>query len=449
MKTIVEPQQHIKKLWSIPQSLEGTTFRLMRYVIRAAYEDDILLHNVITGELVVLDKEENKITESLPMQYSVTMKQLVEGHFLVPVDFDECQLVKRLQLVLRKLEGSQKKPIKWYTILPTTACNARCYYCFEHEHGMQTVTMTKQTADKVVEFIDKHCGEDRRIYITWFGGEPTVAANRIDQICEGLRLREIEYKSSISTNGYLFDEEMAYKAKHLWNLQFAQICFDGVETSYNKIKNFVGVKDNPYQRVLRNVGLLLDQGIRVGLRMNFDIDTCTEFDDLIEESIKRFGFNRNLHVNAYPIIGEHEDRDGKINHGSDAWLIETYTKMNALAKERGVATEKYELPYLTHIGCDADNPMAVNITAEGALVRCCERFNKEEWVGNISDGITNPELVESWTKVASYQRCEECVMYPRCLRLVNCVAKDRCYFELEKKRKATEAMLQAYKKWLQ
>jgi len=263
-----------------------------------------------------------------------------------------------------------------------------------------------------------------------------------------LKLRGIEYKSSISTNGYLLDENMAQKAKKLWNLQFAQICLDGTEESYNKIKNFVNAEESPYQKVLRNVGSLLDLEIRVGLRMNFDLGNYSEFKGVIDDAVTRFGHNKYLHVNAYPVIGNHVNRDGKIIHGTDSWLIDTYTELNDLAKKCEVATERYDLPYLSHIGCDADNPMAVTITPDGALVRCCERFEEDEWTGNVIDGVTNPELVKAWTEVTSYDKCEECVMYPRCLRLKRCVAQDRCYFMQEKERKAMEAMRQAYAKWI-
>ena len=43
------------------------------------------------------------------------------------------------------------------------------------------------------------------VKIRWLGGEPTVAAHRIDQISKGLIDRGIDFISNITTNGYLFD----------------------------------------------------------------------------------------------------------------------------------------------------------------------------------------------------------------------------------------------------
>ena len=445
MITIVEPQEYINRLWGKQNIKITEVYRLMKYVICTEVDNHVLLHNVVTGQLVDLEPIEIRLMKRLPVGYMPEMQTLINEHYLVPIDYDECEQVKKMRLILRKLESLQTKPIKWYTILPTTTCNARCYYCFEH--GVQQRTMTNQTADRIVQFIEEHCGEDRSVYITWFGGEPTVGANYIDRICEGLQLHDINYKSSISTNGYLFDSEMVLKAKHLWHLQSAQICVDGTESSYNKVKNFVNACGSPYKKILRNIELLLEQGIRVGFRMNFDLNNHQEFEGVIDDVIKQYGHNRNLHVNAYPVIGKHENRDGKIVHGSDEWLIKRYEELNEYARRCGVATEQYNLPFMEHIGCDADNRMATVITPEGALVRCCERFEEDEWVGNVFDGITKPEKTKAWTKVVSYRKCEECVMYPKCLRLEKCEAKDRCYFLQEKKRKSIEAIRQAFAKY--
>ena len=244
MKTIVEPKESITKLLGKQQHKDTDTYRLMRYVMRVDHEDNILLYNVVTSQLVVLDKEEKKLLNNLPARYIPEMKQLIDNHYLVSESFDEHQQVVNMRFIFRKLEETKvSKDITKYTILPTTACNARCYYCFEQ--GVKTTKMSKETADSVIEFIASHSGDKKFVRITWFGGEPTVASDRIDQITEGLKLRGIKYLSQMTTNGYLFDEELVQKAKDLWNLEYLQICFDGTEERHNATKSFVNVHDNP------------------------------------------------------------------------------------------------------------------------------------------------------------------------------------------------------------
>ena len=445
MIEVVEPKKHIAALWSKQEIRDDETFRMMRYVMRVESGDKVLLHNVVTGQLAVLDQEEAAAIEKLPASYSPAMAQLAEGHFLVPLDFDEHQQVLKLRTIRRKLEAAQQRTgIRHYVILPTTACNARCYYCFEQ--GVRTVTMTEETAEDVVTFIANHCGSSRKVSIMWFGGEPTVAASRISQISQGLRDRGISYTSTMVSNAYLFDEEMADTAKALWNLKRVQISVDGTEKHYNEIKNYVNARDNPYERVMRNIGMLTDREIRVDLRMNFDLYNHQDFTELLRQASSRFRGNQYLQVYAYPVIGEYPDSSGRILHGNDEWIAETAIRLNDLAREAEWYHYGTELPFLHHIGCGADDPNAVTVTAQGYLVECPEHFEEDQKVGTVKDGIVNRKRVDDWREIADHAACTQCTFFPRCVRLKNCSAGDRCYFQ-DRNRQYQEAVKRQYSVW--
>jgi len=297
--TIVEPKKHIVDLWGQQSIKPAKKYRLMRYVLRVDHEGRVLLHNVVTGQLVVLSQAEAEAIEKLPMAYMPVIEKLVTEHYLVCEDYDEHQLVVNLREILRKLdEGQSKHAIVHYTILPTTACNARCFYCYEQ--GLKQESMSSQTARDVVKFIQKQCAGNK-VWIRWFGGEPTLAVHLIDQICEGLRDNSVDFVSRMTTNGYLMDKALIEKMKAFWNLDQVMISMDGSETNYNKTKAFVGVHDNPYQRVLQNVGLLLDAGVYVNLRMNFDKRNYLDFSNLLEDVERRFGNNPMLQIRPHHI----------------------------------------------------------------------------------------------------------------------------------------------------
>lgn len=447
MRTVVEPQQHIAALWSKPEVRNGETFRLMRYVFRVDHESKVLLHNIVTGQLVVLDQEEAKILDVLPAQYTSQMKQLVDDHFLVSYQFDEYQQVSGLRTVLRKLDALQRNSgITTYTILPTTACNARCYYCFEH--GTKIVTMSEQTANDTVDYIVSHCGTERKVFITWFGGEPTVAANRISQISEGLRKNNIHYQSEMTSNGYLFDQEMVSQAKTLWNLRRIQICVDGTEKNYNETKLYVNASENPYQRVMRNIQLLLDAKIAVGLRMNFDIGNYTDFEDLVKEVKERFQGNRLLHLSVHPIIGEHAGKNGIVLHGNDAWFEDKIVELNQIGEEADLIQRKAELPHLQHKLCLAASDYAITITADGSLARCPEQFDDDQITGNLKEGQSNIALVQSWKKLADWKRCRNCIFSPTCVLVKNCSTSEKCYSVKQKRQELTKAIMHQIQKSL-
>lgn len=447
MRTIVEPKEHIDNLWGKQRIKDGDTYRMMRYVLRVKHEGVVLLHNAVTGQMVILDAEEAEAIAELPRKYDRRMLQLVEKHYLVPEGDDEHQQVLSIRGVLQKYEEAHRSEgITFYTILPTTACNARCYYCFEH--GVKTETMTVETADDVASFIAKSCPPQEKVTLLWFGGEPLVARQRIGRICDNLRKRGILFDSKMITNGYLFDEELIKAAKTKWNLSYLQISVDGTEKNYNEIKAFVNPGDNPYLRVLRNVEMLLNAGIEVGLRMNFDIGNYEDFNAFVDMAVERFGCNPLLQVYAYPVIGEYPNREGIVQHGDDKWFEQKIVELNEIARQKGVLRKRKGLPYLSCVGCDAEDDSSVVIAANGILVKCCEEFGNEQSVGTAQEGITNLKKVASWKRNADFPKCHDCVFFPKCVRLINCKSKDRCLFVKERMRRTENTMRIEYNLWL-
>lgn len=409
---------------------DGETFRMMRYVMRVDNDDKVFLHNVVTGELVVLNQDEAEIVRALPTRYSSVMDELIDHYYLVTEGVDEHQLVSGIRSVLRKLEDNQqKRGITGFTILPTTACNARCYYCFEQ--GIKVDTMTCQTAENVVKFIKSSCN-GQNVQIRWFGGEPTFAADRIDQICEGLSKEGVIFSSRITTNGFLFDEEMVKRAKSCWNLKFAMICVDGTEKNYNTIKSFIGCGScNPYQRVMRNIGLLLGQGVRVDLRMNFDRNNYQDFQPLLDDVESRFHNNPLLDVYVHQVVGDFSHIDPTLIHGSGKWFQRMICDLNKLSCERGMHRYHYSLPFLKYHWCQAANEHSVTITPQGALVSCPEQLGESEIKGDVEHGLTNFDLIQSWKNFGEYEDCHECVLFPDCVKIASCNST-YCYGKEEK-----------------
>ena len=429
MRTIVKPKAFIDKMWGKQHIRDEIIYRMMWYVLRIDHDGKVLLHNVVTGQLVVLEQSEADMVEKLPHKYVPAMEQLVTGHYLVPEDYNEHEQVVKLKNVLNRMlitEPPNPQIINNYTILPTTACNARCYYCFEK--GVPFITMSEQTADNTVRFIVEHCGDEKKVSIRWFGGEPTVAANRIDQICSGLSANDVIYSTNMTTNGYLFDEEMISRAKTLWHLKDLMITVDGTERNYNKIKSYVNPKENPYQRVLRNVGLFLNQGIKVALRMNFDLENADDFEDLIKEVNERFQGDSLLQVYAFPIKGEYPDKSGKVNHASEAWFEEKLVDLNDKARRLGLFNRQRGLPSLNFYTCHAGTPSSMVVTPEGKLGRCTGIFFREDQIiGNVADGIADSDYYKPWIQFADPERCTKCLFFPDCVLIEKCPGLDRCF----------------------
>ncbi|MCF0105973.1 MAG: 4Fe-4S cluster-binding domain-containing protein, partial [Holdemanella sp.] len=314
MKIIQEQNKIISKVWG-KQKVKDKEYRLIKYSLTRKVDDGILLYNLITGELVLSQHFDESDISKFRNQYEEEFNELVEKRYLVPMDFDEYKTVKQLRKIVHQVEN-QREGIIGYTIMPTSHCNARCFYCFEA--GYPHTHMSEETADQLVDYMVNHCNEEKFLNITWFGGEPTVGHKRIDQICKGLQENGINYSSFMYSNGYLFDDEMVKRAVDLWKLNKIQITLDGTEDVYNKAKAYKSAQGSPYYRVLDNIKRLLDAGIYVMIRLNMDFYNSKDLEKLIKElSIKLQGYTN---ISVYVSILFEDEGFEKVKHTNEEKL---------------------------------------------------------------------------------------------------------------------------------
>lgn len=417
MKIIKEPRKNVALIWrSLTPSNE--VYRPMRFIFQTQVDDGLLLYNVVTSEMVLLEGEEQKAFESLPALHSTAIDELIVHHFVVAESFDESKSVRQLRELLKKLESPKR--IRGFTILPTTECNARCFYCFESDH--KRCTLTEKMADDVVEYITK-VSKGEPVEIEWFGGEPLVGCKRITQICEGLRKKDIKIRSTMVSNAYLFDEDVIRSAKEKWNLKRVQITLDGTEKVYNETKAYVNPRDNPYQRVLKNIDRLLENEIAVNIRLNVTDKNYPDLCNLIDELADRFkgkkGFTCYSHevydgVGFEPLV--YDDQD----------LIDSQTvALDAKLREKGLLGSLSRLPSLRVTHCMADNDATRLIYPDGTIGKC-ENMPSTECVGDIYHDITDPEKYAWYKAVEQPPDCERCSLYPECFDLKPCPEAGRC-----------------------
>lgn len=444
MRTIVEPRKNLMLLWRQSKPAQ-TRYRRMKYLLEAETEDGLLLYNVVTSGMVLLDQSEAKLVKSLPAEYSPGMDRLITEHFLVKEDYDESKLVLELRAVLRKLEVPER--VSGFTILPTTECNARCYYCFESDHPR--CTMTDQIVEDTVAYMAKMCKGDP-ISITWFGGEPLVGKKQIDRICAGLREREIKYGSSIVTNAYLFDESLVRTAKDDWHLSNAQITLDGTEAVYNEVKAYVHPNENPYRRVLRNIGLLLDSKIAVNVRLNVTAKNAADLSKLVDELADRFGgvkgFSAYSHA-VYEGVGFEP-----VSYDSDMreWVDVQTSALDKKLRKKKLLGSMGRLPRLNTFHCMSDGDVSRMIYPDGNIGKC-ENKSSLEGIGDIYQDIVDQTMAARYKAIEQLPGCDECPMFPDCVTLAICPETGKCSrvkkdWKLER---YTALMKDQYQKFLQ
>lgn len=437
MKILSDANKNILTILGKPRKARQH-YRPIRYCTELPTDEGVLLYNLLTKELVLLTGEEYRNRTELPY--------LQQHWFVIPEELQEKEFA---DLVLWVLGIRQKKSgaITGYTILTTTDCNARCFYCYEL--GRSRIPMSEETARKTVNYIQSHCA-GKHVKLTWFGGEPLYNLPAIDTICQGLTRENIPFTSKMVSNGYLFDDEIVQKAVQQWNLQSIQITLDGTEHVYNRAKAFI-YRDgkSPYRIVLDNIERLLNAGVKVAIRLNMDLHNAQDLLALMEELAARFGGRKGLHVYAHHLF--HGNQQMADSRTAEEWAIreEAMCRLNEKIHACGLASRQGIQTQLKLNHCMADSGKAVTILPTGD-VGLCEHFSETEFAGHLDRESLDPEMVASWKERSpELPECAECFYYPVCIKLKKCPTSGVC-FDLARKdllRKTRMQMETEYQNW--
>lgn len=437
MKTIIKGNISVKKLLG-KQKIHNVEYRLMKYSLCTKCSDGTLLHNTITGHLVLLNAEESSIiNNSLPTMYSESIVDLIEDYFLVPISYNEKATVDSLRLIMRKL--FTPKGVNGYTIMTTTNCNARCFYCYQSNYSH--INMTKETADRLLVYMLEHKGQDA-LHIQWFGGEPLMGLSIIDHISNLLVQKGVDFSSSMISNGYLFTEDIIERAVKIWKLRNIQITLDGTEQIYNCTKSYVFAEDNPYRRVIRNINLLLDKEVFVGIRLNLDQHNADNLMMLIEDLNRLIPNKKQLNIYTH-VIYENEGYAPILRNKKESIIL--YNKQLQINKkliEDGLTRQLNSLPTIKYRSCMADNPRSMLVYPDGRLYKCEHVIEGDEF-GHINSSLIDESKISKFDIPSKMEMCKDCVIYPSCLILNECDGiKDRntatCQFEVQSKTMALE-----------
>jgi len=445
MQIVVHGNQSILLL--LKEQEKNVQYKRSEYLIHEITEDGrLLLLNTISGEMVLLTEEEKNAFEKMPSNIIPSLSDLFLHGYIVPAARNEMRQIEQLRAIFLKMSENEGV-INHYNILPTTCCNARCFYCYES--GIKRVDMSKETADSLVKFIAAH-SNNAKITLSWFGGEPTLKKDRIDQICRKLNDNDISFVSKMISNAYLFDKELVKHAKSAWHLKNIQITLDGTETIYNKTKAYIYKDTNPYQRVLRNIRLLLDEKIRVVIRLNMDSHNQNDMICLIEELATMFAGEKLLFVYVRRLIENVGDHPLDHSEEEISKLNQRYSELQDLLEQKGWAQIEKSLPSLSEWICMADNPASVQCSPDGILSKC-EHHIFDHTIGTLEDGVTDFEEVKRWQEKTPFSTCEGCVLFPSCRYVLKKCPSRPAECDQEEKRKRIDRihaqMAEMYQKW--
>lgn len=422
--------QEISKNFFLSEILETRkysqecTYKSSMFNVVVDHDDLLLIYNTLSKLFITTEQKYKNIfcdAEEVALNSIEDKTDLiffVNSGLLVDCEFNELQLYEEVNNLIRTIEGD-KKGIERYNILTTTGCNARCFYCFEE--GIKPVHMTLETAEDVVQYIDRTRNKNKAIFLRWFGGEPLVNPKVIDHISSRLKELKIDFISSMSSNGYLFNDKIVEKASTFWNLNKVRISFDGMEEEHSRRKNYY-TEGNSFQHTVKNVDRLITASINVDIRLTLDHNNKRDIEDVAKYMVERYQGSPYVKIYTRCLFEEMTTEAAKRDIKKVSELVDFKESIDDYLRNEKI----FDYARLLPIGyqpyyCAANDPHKEVIGPDGSLCSC-ETIEKDAlfW-GNVVDGVTNVEYRDEWLECESpVDKCRSCCFLPSCTPFRKC-----------------------------
>ncbi|MBR0434486.1 MAG: SPASM domain-containing protein [Lachnospiraceae bacterium] len=376
--------------------------------------DYVLWNNIIDNKTELMDDSEISV--------------LIENGIIVSSHDEEYRTIKERYEV--SVESSNTL---YLTIMPTESCNFACPYCFEYEkkHSFMDKATYNRIYKLVEDFTSKNPTLDK-VYLNWFGGEPTLCidevvdfSRRFKKMCES---KNLKMQGAITTNGYLLDKETFIRLIDS-GIQRIQITIDGEKDTHNRTRYLQNGQQGTFDVIWNNLMQIsgLPQSVKFDLdiRCNFLKNTIESTYHLIDRVMSFFKEDDRIHIYCRPVYLYKTKGNSIEKVENDILSIEEgieqqncfYEYINKYKSE--ASRRLFDLlPQPTNCWCNADKKLHLIIGSKGELY-VCDTLTGDEYV---LDNINNLKDIDK-VRTCRYNifddvrtsDCLKCKLLPVCM----------------------------------
>lgn len=398
--------------------------KLSYYVYTEQQGENLIMYNCRTDAVVVLNKELQAVWGRYVPQHFASLQEvhpslfnlLVNKKFLVDDALNE---PSDFQAELR--EQDNRGDAYCIILNPTLNCNMRCWYCYE-KHRSET-RMSKKVCMAVLQLVKNKVQMEglKELSLSFFGGEPLLEFDTVVfpilKECEQLCMRHNKhFNVSFTSNSYLLTEKILGQLRNLCvsNPISWQITIDGNRNVHNKVRHTT-TGDGTYDIIVKNIHLLVENGMNVLVRLNYMYRNILSFLDIVNDFSDIATSQRNHIEFQFQKIWQDLDKIQNAQEGQSK--IEKVE--NAMTQAGFRFTDKAIRPQR----CYADDENSIVINYDGTLYNCtAQDFTDDAKEGVLSeDGKLVPNAAYSRRIQRKYdnQTCNSCKVYPLCYG--NCI----------------------------
>lgn len=391
-------------------------------------DSQMFLYNTFVGIKSICNVHPSKVNEvtkyltdsQMEFRNEETMVFLRDKGFLVPYALDE--KTERNFFYARHLNDGVLRLV----IHTTKACNFRCNYCaleFCEE------SLSYETQNRIIRFVQKKLHSVNRVEINWFGGEPLLNIKAIEYISHKIidlcrRARKV-YHATITTNGFLLTEENIEKLVAL-NVSGYTVTMDGLEEHHDAQRVLCDGRPT-FQTILSNLLYIKENikntNIRVFIRINVTKKMVISLNEVYAFYNERFRDDKRFSLFIRTVVDGGGERIKKMKNEilSQKETDDMVVSMSKYSRKDGI---KYEsnFSYLNPGGfcCMAMYFQKYTFDVKGNAYKC-DVIDEETCIGLLDE---HGNIVKSGASEAEWvagawrneEKCDECFMSPLCFK---------------------------------
>jgi len=382
-----------------------------------------IAYNAGSGALALMTADNRVVYDALAAKLAASPKapltdketelltQLKYGRFAFDDDVDE-----RTAMQFRHNLDRYDQTTLGLTIAPTLACNMACPYCYESNKQGR---MSAETVEALIAYVEKRAPGLQGISVTWYGGEPLLALDIVEDLSTSFmdigKETKTGYAASIISNGYLLTPETVDKLIQ-WQVGSVQVTVDGPARLHNVKRPLKNGRDS-FDPILANLAYAVTK-MKVSVRVN--IDKTYDRDVIVEllGELKAAG----LHDKIGLYFGQIEP-SAQVCANIVESCFETAdfsrveTEYFRLLLEHGFRGDKLPAPSSTF--CMAQMVNSFLVDPQGELYRCFNHVgNAAKSMGNIRNEINYSH--PNFRRLFAFDpfqdpRCFACNLLPVCM----------------------------------
>ncbi len=394
--------------------------KLSRYSVFVEDQEKVLAVNLLSRAVLTISPgihqqltgHEGRLQE-LAGEEPELMAYLQEQLFLIEDTVDELAYLKD------KVQAARYDPDELgLVIAPTMGCNFKCHYCFENK---SKTVLDESSQEKLIALVKESLPGKKRLSIQWFGGEPLLAPQLLENLSKHFialaREHKVHYSASMTSNGYYMDRAMAQNLKE-WGITKVQVTLEGDRTFHNKVRTDSN-RTNSFDVILANIKDA-SEFIKVDLRIHVAPYNTEGVFELVR-SLAEQGYQKYVSVLYFaPLFSYKVDEEVKFKHDDRrhftianfaAMEVELYRLSTSLGfPPPDIFKESFSV-------CTAVRDNTLCVDASGDLYKCYFELNQPHLsVGNLTTGPVMNERHQEWLdhRIDRDEDCRNCQVLPVC-----------------------------------